>query len=164
MANRAQPSLISKVQSFLKLEPRWCRRTATGLAVLSVAGLLIAAGFTDKVSSEVGLGVATTAILFLLAVMVDNLVELRTERGVEILENEASATDVQTGCVTIERPEWVKMCEYSAFSVARIFDAIASSGSVRQVKLPYPTRVRCPHGIESRGLSRRSRAWASPFR
>ena len=135
MANRAQPSLISKVQSFLKLEPRWFRRTATGLAVLSVAGLLIAAGFTDKVSSEVGLGVASTAILFLLAVMVDSLVELRTERGVEVLVNEADATEIQTDCVTIQRPEWVKMCEYSAFSVARIFDAIAGSGSVRQVKL-----------------------------
>jgi hypothetical protein len=101
---------------------------------LSVAGLLIAAGFTDKVSSEVGLGVASSAILFLLAVMVDNLVELRTERGVEVA-NEANATEMQTDCVTIERPEWVKMCEYSAFSVARIFDAIAGSGSVRQVKL-----------------------------
>jgi hypothetical protein len=133
--NRAQPSLISKVQSFLKLEPRWFRRTATGVAVLSVAGLLIAAGFTDKIGTEVGLGVASSAILFLLAVMVDNLVELRTERGVEVSANEANATDVQTDCVTIERPEWVKMCEYSAYSVARIFDAIAGSGSVRQVKL-----------------------------
>jgi hypothetical protein len=133
--NRAQPSLISKVQSFLKLEPRWFRRTASAVAVLSVAGLLIAAGFTEKVSSEAGLGVASTAILFLLAVMVDNLVELRTERGVEVLVNESDATEIQTDCVTIQRPEWVKMCEYSAFSVGQIFNAIAGSGSVRQVKL-----------------------------
>jgi hypothetical protein len=135
--NASEQGILQVTSSLLKLEAAWFRRFVVISLAVAVAVSFILAAFVDAVDDSLGLKLGTVAVLFLLGVLIEHVIELRKEAAGEVFEDDWEAEARLKAIVLDRKPKTVKLCEYSAASipVANLIRLVIRCADAEEIKL-----------------------------
>lgn len=135
-APRDNGPLLDELRKALKLENNTLRKGVLVLLPLFALALLIAGWLISAIEVTASVGFATTATVYLLAIIIDDLKEQKhRQASLEVFQNDDITIPAQQGFVTNNLLAEVKLYEYSATSIMESVISKLAGANVQSIKI-----------------------------